>query len=75
MEKDGTNIWIRDKKTVNKAFSTTIKQCCGSGMFFPIPDPTFFHPGSEFVPSRIPDPNLFHPGSKEFKYFNPKNGF
>ena len=21
-----------------------------------IPDPTFFHPGSEFFPSRIPDP-------------------
>jgi hypothetical protein len=29
-------------------------QCCGSGMF--IPDPTFFHPGSELSPSRIPDP-------------------
>ncbi len=29
--------------------------------------------------SRIPDPNFFHPGSririKEFKFFNPKNGF
>jgi hypothetical protein len=29
--------------------------------------------------SRIPDPTFFHPGSrirrKEFKYFNPKNGF
>jgi hypothetical protein len=35
-------------------------QCCGSGMF--IPDPIFFHPGSRI---RI----------KEFKYFNPKNGF
>ncbi len=42
-------------------------QCCGSEMFFPIPDPTFFHPGSEFSPSRI--------RIKEFKYFNPKNGF
>jgi hypothetical protein len=34
-----------------------------------IPVSNFFHPGSEF----------FHPGSwiriKEFKYFNPKNGF
>ncbi len=29
-------------------------QCCGSGMF--IPDPTFFHPGSELSPFRIPDP-------------------
>jgi hypothetical protein len=30
-------------------------QCCGSGMF--IPDPKFFHPGSEFFPFRIPDPH------------------
>ncbi len=34
------------------------------GMFFRIPDPTFFHPGSE---SRI--------RFKEFKYFNPKKWF
>ncbi len=34
-----------------------------------IPDPTFFHPGSEFFPSRIPD---LH---KEFNYFNPKKWF
>jgi hypothetical protein len=27
-----------------------------------IPDPTFFHPGSDFFPSRIPDLNFFHPG-------------
>jgi hypothetical protein len=45
-------------------------------MFFRIPDPTFFHPGS-----RIPDLNFFHPGSgsrisiKEFKYFNPRKWF
>jgi hypothetical protein len=26
-------------------------QCCGSGVF--IPDPNFFHPGSEFFPPRI----------------------
>jgi hypothetical protein len=32
-----------------------------------IPDPTFFHPGSEFFPSRI--------HIKEFKYFNPKTCF
>jgi hypothetical protein len=32
-----------------------------------IPDPTFFHPGSEFFPSRI--------RIKEFKYFNSKNVF
>jgi hypothetical protein len=31
-------------------------------MFFPIPDPTFFHPGSRI---RL----------KEFKYFNPKKWF
>jgi hypothetical protein len=41
-------------------------QCCGSGMF--IPDPTFFHPGSELFPSRIPDPH-------QFKYFNPEKWF
>jgi hypothetical protein len=32
-----------------------------------IPDPTFFHPGSELFPSRI--------RIKEFKYFNPKKWF
>jgi hypothetical protein len=37
----------------------------GSGMF--IPDPNFFHPGSELSPSRI--------RIKEFKYFNPKKWF
>jgi hypothetical protein len=44
-----------------------------------IPDPTFFHPGSQIRTVSIRD----HPGSriliKEFKYFNPpkkqKNGF
>jgi hypothetical protein len=30
-------------------------QCCESGMF--VPDPTFFHPGFKFFPSRIPDPH------------------
>ncbi len=45
-------------------------------MFFRIPDPTFFHPGS-----RTPDPNFFYLGSgsririKEFKYCNPKKWF
>jgi hypothetical protein len=38
---------------------TTFLQCCGSGMF--IPNPNFFHPGSEFFPSRI--------RVKEFKPF------
>jgi len=33
----------------------SVLQCGGSGMF--IPDPTFFHPGSELSPSRIPDPH------------------
>jgi hypothetical protein len=40
-------------------------QCCASRILlfpsrirlFSIPDPTFFHPGSEFFPSRIPDPH------------------
>ncbi len=42
-------------------------QCCGSGIFFPIPDPTFFHPRSQtrIFPSRIPDPH------QRIKYFNP----
>jgi hypothetical protein len=30
-----------------------LQQCCGSGMF--IPDPHFFHPGSELFPSHNPD--------------------
>ncbi len=30
-------------------------QCCGSGCLSRIPDPNFFHPGSEFFPSQIPD--------------------
>ncbi len=32
-----------------------------------IPDLNYFHPGSEFFPSRI--------RTKEFKYFNPQKGF
>jgi hypothetical protein len=36
---------------------------------FSIPDPNFFHPGSEFFPSRT----RIH--IKEFKYFNPKKIF
>jgi hypothetical protein len=42
-------------------------QCCGSGMFFPIPDPTF--------PSRIPDPNFFDRGSasKNLSISTPKS--
>ncbi len=45
-------------------------QCCGSGMF--IPDPTFFHPGSQ-----ISDPNCLHPGSasKNLSILTQKNGF
>ncbi len=44
-------------------------QCCGSWCFSGswIPDPTFFHPGAEFFPSRI--------RIKEFKYFNPWKRF
>jgi hypothetical protein len=37
------------------------------------------YPGSRIRLFSIPDPNCLHPGSririKEFKYFNPKNGF
>jgi hypothetical protein len=43
----------------------TRSKCCGPGMF--ILDPSFFHPGSKFCPSRI--------RIKELKYFNPKNFF
>jgi hypothetical protein len=55
---------------------------------FSIPDPNFFHPGSEFFPSRIlgpyfsiqgPGSEYFYPGSririKKFKHFNPKIWF
>ncbi len=41
------------------------------GCFSQIPDPNFFHPGSQI--------RIFHPSSrisiKELKYFNPKNVF
>ncbi len=33
------------------------RQCCGSGMFSRIPDPTFFHPGSRIRTVSIPDPH------------------
>jgi hypothetical protein len=36
------------------------KQCCGSGMFFQIPDPTVYHTGSQFFLSsqiRMLDPD------------------
>jgi hypothetical protein len=39
------------RKTVRRIHY--LYQCCGLGMY--IPDPNFFHPGSEFFPSRIPD--------------------
>ncbi len=38
-------------------------QCCGSGMFIPDPDPTFFHPGSDIFPSRIQTVSIPDPGS------------
>ncbi len=34
----------------------SVPQCCGSGMYIRIPDPNFFHPGSQIC-------------IKEFKYF------
>ncbi len=52
-------------------FILYIKQCCGSGMFFPT--------GFRIRFFSISDPNFFHPGSriciKEFQYFNPKKWF
>ncbi len=45
---------LNQEESVTKKFPTdpehsAVDQCCGSGMF--IPDPNFFHPGSEFFPS------------------------
>ncbi len=47
----------RERQTGSTTLILCQFQCCGSGMFIRIPDPTLFHPGS-----RIPDPNFFHPG-------------
>jgi hypothetical protein len=44
-------------------FYTILASVADPGCLSRIPDPTFFHPGSELSPSRI---------IKEFKYFNPK---
>ncbi len=41
-------------------------QCCGSGMF--IPDPNFFHPGSDTIQD-------FGSASKNLSIFTKKNGF
>jgi hypothetical protein len=41
--------------------------CLSRIRIFWITDPNFFHPGSDFFPSRI--------GIKELKYFNPKKWF
>jgi hypothetical protein len=58
-------------RTVRHQRSVWYRQCGGSGMF--IPDPTFFHPGSQIRTVSIPDPGS---GSriliKEFKHFNPQ---
>ncbi len=48
--KANTNIDITSVVDPDKG---RIQQCGRSGMF--IPNPTFFHPGSELSPSRIPD--------------------
>ncbi len=49
-------------------------QCCGSGMFFRIPDPTFFHPGSQIQIFSIPDPDTGF-RSKNLSILTPKNDF
>ena len=51
--------WIR--------IPNTYDQCCGSGML--IPDPTFFHPGSELSHPRSPDPGS---SSKNLSILTPK---
>jgi hypothetical protein len=48
----------KEEPKVRRDYFSAFFQCCGFEMF--IPDPNFFHPGSQI---RI----------KEFKYFNPKN--
>ncbi len=58
------NNFLQPWATVETTFLYRYTQCCVSGILSRIPDPTFFHPGSEFLPSRI--------RIKEFKYFNPE---
>jgi hypothetical protein len=43
--------------------------CLSRIRIFSIPDPNFFHPGSELFPSRIPDPH------QNLSFLNPKNCF
>jgi hypothetical protein len=50
-----TKIAVYGSTSGSETGSISYRQCCGSGMF--IPDPTFFHPGSELSPSQIPDPH------------------
>ncbi len=57
-----------------KSYQDNIYQCCGSGMFIPnpgspIPDPTFFHPGSRIWPVSVSDPGS---ASKNLSILTPK---
>jgi hypothetical protein len=55
--------------TFHSKFASSVADpgCLSRIRLFSIPDPTFFHPGSELFPSRI--------RIKELKYFNPKKWF
>jgi hypothetical protein len=65
--------FLVDRLQAEVKFALQVRSVADPGCFtgFRIPDPTFFHPGSEF----------FHRGSgsrirvKKFKYFNKKNGY
>jgi hypothetical protein len=52
-----------------KSYQDNIYQCCRSRIFIPIPDPTFFHPGSRIRPVSIPDPGS---ASKNLGILTPK---
>jgi hypothetical protein len=55
--------------------NTGIKQCCGSGMFIPDPDLTFFHPGSRIRTLSIPDPGSASKNLSILYILTQKNGF
>jgi hypothetical protein len=61
------------------SFSVADPGCLSRIQVFSIPDPNFFHPGSDFFPSRIRIFPIPDPGSgiriKEFNYFNLQKWF
>ncbi len=59
-------IWI----LLFSSLMPTKNQCGGSGMLSRIPDPTFFHSGSELSPSRIRTVSIPDPHQRIAQYFN-----